>query len=156
MMARRIVSSFVLLLLVNIGIATPSQELLLPVNKRYPTVWLLKNTSDQKVYVDAAVHQGASAGWASVIKPHRYSALLLQRKTFHMLCRQYRDNKLQQVNCHPLLDISVQINRDPHYKIQGEFWLAESRYWLIVWWKLRHYGHWQTWKTANIPRHPDN
>jgi len=93
-------------------------------------LFMIYNRSPMNVWLDHAIeHTGASAGWASMLKPKRWSALMISEPLFRLSCS-YFDKKFGQhrLNCMKVVRIchmrSVDIEKTRLRN--SNFWAAEN------------------------------
>jgi hypothetical protein len=88
-------------------------------------IYLIHNVSQQSIWIDHPIkNRSASAGWASFIRPGRWSALNLDKKDFVMSCSQIKPGEIVYLNCEKT--ISIYVYPIPTKK-SGTYWLIEDK-----------------------------
>lgn len=118
---------------------------LLLTHTRPQQVWIIRNKSHQPILLDRIKKDpGASAGFASVLSSHAYSALIIDQP-FLLSCHEYPAGSY--LDCQKVLEL-VRMHNETIFTsttghIQaGTYWLAENTYFLVVYFHLRLLGTW--------------
>ena len=95
-----------------------------------PKLFFIKNNSDFSIWVDKANKgtKGLSAGWASEIEKHHWSALLLAEDgQFKMYCSRTIGNRQKLLDCKKFITVchatQVKYNDTPN----GGYWATENQ-----------------------------
>jgi hypothetical protein len=93
-------------------------------------IYFFKNNSQKSLWIDRLGKQAsASAGWASYIRPHNWSALFLNKKEFTLSCAVIQPGKVDYVNCGQVLTVCTPSHTTLTTSRKGSFWLVEDKPW---------------------------
>jgi hypothetical protein len=93
-------------------------------------LYFFKNNSQKSLWVDHYGKQSAaSAGWASYIRTHNWSALFLNKKEFTLSCAVIQPGKVDYVNCGQALSVCVPAHPALPSNRKGSYWLVEDKPW---------------------------
>lgn len=140
-MLRILISCFLFSILITSAIASPCTPVIFKKNgnsiilpgsndRKISQVYFFKNISTQSIWLDhVQKNPGASAGWASYIRPDHWSALALNKKNFEMSCATIQPGKVIYVDCAKSLEICTPTKLISEKSMKGNFWLTEDRPW---------------------------
>ncbi len=105
-----------------------NQQLVLNLNSKdkKPHLFLLHNTSKQKIWLNHLTNRSASAGWGSQVSPGNWSAILQDTANFALSCQQYTATGTVTLNCAKVLAVC---ERQDFVIPQGDvshYWVSEN------------------------------
>jgi hypothetical protein len=93
-------------------------------------LYFFKNNSQQSLWLDRLNKRAsASAGWSSYLRPHNWSALLLDKKEFILSCAVIQPGKVDYVNCGEAISVCMPTHITLTTNRKGSYWLVEDLTW---------------------------
>lgn len=92
-------------------------------------VFFFTNKSKQSVFIDHPTGRGASAGWATYLRPDNWAALALNKKNFVIHCSMIEPGKVVALDCSKTITVCQPKNLVSKTVLKGNFWLAEDKNW---------------------------
>lgn len=121
---------------INVPLTIEGNNITLPgtPNPKAPIIYFFQNKSLQSLWIDHPdrEHRGASAGWASYLRPGNWSAIVLNKKNFSVSCSMIQPGKVVPLNCAKTLSVCTFQNITSAKPLEGNYWLAEDKKWESV------------------------
>jgi len=93
-------------------------------------VYIFTNKSAKSIFIDHPTGgRGASAGWATYIRPGHWSALVLNKKNLSVICATIEPGKVIPLDCAKNLEVCTPVPEIVTKKLKGNIWLAEDKEW---------------------------
>lgn len=89
-----------------------------------PQLYLLHNQSKQPLYINHETGHGMSAGWASKIDAEKWSAFLVDRDNFTLVCQTIR---FKSIACKNNIAVSEKSTQRLTKQQSGTYWVAENQ-----------------------------
>ena len=124
---------FFILLLANLtacrtqrfhGHASADNNLLLQGKQQAPTLYLLHNLTNQPLYLNHETGHGMSAGWASKIDSGKWSAFLVDKPHFSLICQ---TSTFKTITCKHHIAVLAQAIQPLTKQQIGTYWVAENQ-----------------------------
>jgi hypothetical protein len=116
---------------ISVPYTTQEKNITLPgtLDPKTPVVYFFQNKSLQSVWIDHVdpKRRGASAGWASYLRPGNWSAIVLNKKNFSISCAMIQPGKVEYLDCSKTLYICKPQGKmlSPH--LFANSWLIEDK-----------------------------
>ncbi len=93
-----------------------------PVKSTQANLFFITNRSSSPIIVDIPPdqHRGASAGWASLLQPQHWSAIVISGKGLTLAC--FKPKTYRQISCQQRIYIYK-----AKLSTQGNYWLVENK-----------------------------
>ena len=92
-----------------------------------PVIYFFQNKSLQSVWIDHPEHRGASAGWASYLRPGNWSAIVLNKKNFSVSCSMIQPGKVEPLDCSKTLYVCKTFHKMINVRSLANSWLVEDK-----------------------------
>lgn len=99
------------------------------VDAKTPIVYFFQNKSLQSVWIDHPdqKRRGASAGWASYLRPGNWSAIVLNKKNFSVSCAMIQPGKVELLDCSKTLYVCKSLSKMINMRSLANSWLVEDK-----------------------------
>lgn len=93
-----------------------------------PRLYAIHNISNNKLWLTHEVQNpSASAGWASQLFPNRWSAILIMRHRFNLICQmQQKSGAMKRVPCHQVISACQFSSVYSKHPVDASFWVVEN------------------------------
>lgn len=94
-------------------------------------IYFFQNKSHQGIWLDHPQEKnpGMSAGWSSYIRPHNWSAIIINKSNFALSCASIQPGKVVYLDCSKVLGVCTPGHIILNKKMNGNSWLAEDKDW---------------------------
>jgi hypothetical protein len=90
-------------------------------------LYLIKNTAASKIWLNHETERvSASAGWATELEPGNWTAIMLAKQPFDIVCVELKPGAEQHISCQATLSVCQMEYAKFSAASKGSYWVAEN------------------------------